>query len=79
MRAIPTSGSERRAAATCVPRVPHRHSLSERLATMLFWLERQLERRRSRRALLRLNDDQLKDIGLSRADADREASRPFWD
>ena len=79
MSAIPTSGSEGRVAATRVPQVPLRRSLSERLATVLFWLERQMERRRSRRALLRLNDDQLKDIGLSRADAHGEASRPFWD
>lgn len=43
------------------------------------WLERKLERRRSRIALLELSDDLLKDIGLSRADAHREAGRPFWD
>jgi uncharacterized protein YjiS (DUF1127 family) len=38
-----------------------------------------LERRRSRLMLLELNDDQLKDIGLSRADAYREGIRPFFD
>jgi|GEM_PF-1029355 uncharacterized protein YjiS (DUF1127 family) len=43
------------------------------------WLERQLERRRSRIALMELSDELLKDIGLSRADAHREAARPFWD
>lgn len=32
-----------------------------------------------RRALRQLDERQLKDIGLSRADALREASRPFWD
>jgi uncharacterized protein YjiS (DUF1127 family) len=37
------------------------------------------ERARSRRALSALSDEQLKDIGLSRSDAFREASRPFWD
>lgn len=42
-------------------------------------LERQLESRRSRRALLEMSDDQLKDIALSRADAYREAHRRFWD
>jgi uncharacterized protein YjiS (DUF1127 family) len=36
------------------------------------------ERARQRRALLRLDDRMLKDIGISRADAEREASRPFW-
>jgi uncharacterized protein YjiS (DUF1127 family) len=34
---------------------------------------------RQRRALLRLDDRMLKDIGISRADAVGEASRPFWD
>jgi uncharacterized protein YjiS (DUF1127 family) len=43
------------------------------------WLERQLERRRSRKALLEMSDDQLKDIGLSRSDADGEARRRFWE
>jgi uncharacterized protein YjiS (DUF1127 family) len=37
------------------------------------------EARRQRRALLALDDTLLKDIGLSRADAAREAARPFWD
>ena len=34
---------------------------------------------RQRRALLELDERLLKDIGISRADALREASRPFWD
>ena len=32
----------------------------------------------SRRALLRLSEEQLNDIGLSRAQALVEAERPFW-
>ncbi|WP_275545700.1 MULTISPECIES: DUF1127 domain-containing protein [unclassified Pseudomonas] len=32
----------------------------------------------TRRALLKLSDQQLRDIGLSRAQAEREASLPFW-
>ena len=31
-----------------------------------------------RRALLEMSDEQLKDIGLSRADVHFEADRPFW-
>lgn len=38
-----------------------------------FWL-----RLTTRRALLRLTDEQLKDIGLSREQAQREALLPFW-
>jgi uncharacterized protein YjiS (DUF1127 family) len=33
---------------------------------------------RQRRALLASSDDMLKDIGISRAEAEREARRPFW-
>lgn len=44
------------------------------LATLLRWQERHAQRR----ALLALDDDMLKDIGLSRAEAWQEASKPFW-
>jgi len=36
------------------------------------------ERWRQRQALMRLDDHLLKDIGVSRADADLEATKPFW-
>ena len=49
------------------------------VTSALAWLEAQLERRRSRMALLEMSDEQLKDIGLSRSDADGEARRGFWD
>jgi uncharacterized protein YjiS (DUF1127 family) len=42
-------------------------------------LDRILEVRRQRRALLALDDRMLKDIGLSQADAWREANRPLLD
>lgn len=38
-----------------------------------FW-----RRLNTRRVLLRLSDQQLADIGLTRAQAEREARRPFW-
>lgn len=34
---------------------------------------------RQRRELSKLSDDLLKDIGLSKVDAEREVNRPFWD
>lgn len=37
------------------------------------------EVRRQRRQLLTLDERALQDIGISRADAEREAARPFWD
>jgi uncharacterized protein YjiS (DUF1127 family) len=35
--------------------------------------------RRQRRMLVRLDDHALRDIGLTRADAQDEAARPIWD
>jgi uncharacterized protein YjiS (DUF1127 family) len=43
------------------------------------WMGRQLERRRSRLALLEMTDEQLKDIGLSRGEAYSEFKRSPWD
>ena len=37
-----------------------------------------IERNRQRRALLDLDDDQLRDVGISRAAAQKEAGKPFW-
>jgi len=42
------------------------------------WLRRAAERAAGRRALARLDDRLLRDIGLTRADADAEAGKPFW-
>ena len=36
------------------------------------------QRVRERRALAALDDRMLRDIGISRADAERETSKPFW-
>ncbi|MDZ5696971.1 DUF1127 domain-containing protein [Chelativorans sp. M5D2P16] len=52
--------------------------MAQLVSAILLRLDAILEKRRSRLALLELNDDQLKDIGISRADACREAARPFW-
>jgi uncharacterized protein YjiS (DUF1127 family) len=41
-------------------------------------LERWGARRRQRRALRRLDGRALQDLGLSRADVEREAAKPFW-
>lgn len=58
---------ERAPNTTAELRVPYRN----RFALFAF-------RWRSRRQLLELSDGQLKDLGLSRADAMGEASKPFW-
>ena len=42
-------------------------------------LERWQQLARQRRQLATLNDEALKDLGLSRADVLQESERPFWD
>lgn len=42
--------------------------------TLLVWQERAVERRR----LFDLDQRMLRDIGLTRAEAEREAAKPFW-
>jgi uncharacterized protein YjiS (DUF1127 family) len=65
------------------PRLERRRSLVQQLARQaeraITALLRWRELAGQRRALLRMDDHMLKDIGLSRADALREAERPFWD
>jgi uncharacterized protein YjiS (DUF1127 family) len=50
----------------CIDHIP----LTEKLT---IWCERY----RQRRALLRLDDRMLKDIGLSRCEAEQESGKPF--
>jgi uncharacterized protein YjiS (DUF1127 family) len=52
----------------------HQDSFSRFLGRFQAWRERT----RSRRDLMRLNEHQLKDIGLSRHDAESEWQKPFW-
>ncbi|HTV70976.1 MAG TPA: DUF1127 domain-containing protein [Rhizobiaceae bacterium] len=51
---------------------------SHSLLSTIEWFEGMLERRRSRIALMEMSEAQLKDIGVSRAEAFGEANRPFW-
>lgn len=37
-----------------------------------------IERRRQRRALAALDDHLLRDLGISREEAERESAKPFW-
>ena len=52
--------------------------LGERVVALFDRLATWNERRRQRRALEALPDHLLSDIGISRADADYEAEKPFW-
>lgn len=53
------------------------HGLSWR--TVLQTVARWHQRNRERVELASMSDEALKDIGLSRADVEREISRSFWD
>jgi uncharacterized protein YjiS (DUF1127 family) len=43
------------------------------------WLDRSLVIARQRRELSKLDGIALKDVGLTAADVEFQASRPFWD
>lgn len=49
-------------------------AISSTIETLLSWCER----RRQRRDLASLNDQILRDVGLTRADIEREYRKPFW-
>jgi uncharacterized protein YjiS (DUF1127 family) len=51
-----------------------RRALLRGVETLEDWRARSAQRR----ALFRLDDCMLKDVGLSRADVEREAEKPFW-
>ncbi|QRE75178.1 DUF1127 domain-containing protein [Methylobacterium aquaticum] len=53
---------------------PRRRSAGSLLQRLELWADR----RRERRALMACPEGLLKDVGLSRADAAREAGKPFW-
>jgi uncharacterized protein YjiS (DUF1127 family) len=60
-------------------RVSRRDRVLEKLASVaVARLLRWHELTRQRRTLRTLDDRMLKDIGVTRADAEREAGRPFW-
>ena len=46
---------------------------------VVMWLELCFSRHAERQRLRQLDEDALKDIGLSQADAEREAGRWAWD
>ncbi|AXI62671.1 hypothetical protein DLD99_20060 [Pseudomonas kribbensis] len=49
------------------------------VSDLLHKFSRWYELHRERELLASLSDEALKDIGVSRADVEHEAIRPFWD
>lgn len=56
----------------------HRSRLLAAASSFWRWFQCLPTKQLTRRGLMELTDDQLKDIGISRSEARREASRPFW-
>ena len=61
-------------AGAAIPRRHRRPFLRRSLARLVAWIDRAHQRR----ALSDLDDHLLRDIGVSREEARREAMRPFW-
>jgi uncharacterized protein YjiS (DUF1127 family) len=68
------AGTGHRAAASAGQVGGARELLRNAGETVLTWLERAQQRRHLRT----LSDHMLRDIGLSRADVENEAGKPFW-
>jgi len=70
--------------ATSILSTPHGHrsfagaDLGASTLRALTCLETWLDRIEQRHALRHLPDATLRDVALTRADADREAEKPFW-
>jgi uncharacterized protein YjiS (DUF1127 family) len=54
------------------------HPTAKALISIFDTVTAWMERNRQRRTLANLPDYMLKDIGISRVDAWREAGKPFW-
>ena len=48
------------------------------IAAVRRWLNEANQRRRGREALAQMTDAQIKDIGITRMQAELEAAKPFW-
>jgi uncharacterized protein YjiS (DUF1127 family) len=57
---------------------PARAASSRRFAAAFSLLAAWIERARQRRALAALDDQMLRDIGITRVEAARECEKPFW-
>ena len=59
-------------------RIPPLHSPLQLLGTLARLFKEWEDRARQRRTLAEMPDHMLKDLGISRSDAQYEAEKPFW-
>jgi uncharacterized protein YjiS (DUF1127 family) len=64
--------------AWTAPAVSQRPGPGPRRFALLAFVQEAWRRRRSRNYLAQFDDHMLKDIGLTRSEADFEANKPFW-
>jgi uncharacterized protein YjiS (DUF1127 family) len=64
--------------ATALAARPRLALVAELLLRLAALADRWAERARSRADLARLDEAQLRDIGILRAEAEAEARKPFW-
>ena len=57
---------------------PRRSGRDEANTAWWTWVREAWRRRRSRTYVTQLDDHMLKDIGITRAEAEWEANKPFW-
>jgi uncharacterized protein YjiS (DUF1127 family) len=67
-----------RNAAFSLPRISWSDRLRPTLRSLTTWIWTCAGRSAQRRALVELDDDRLRDIGLNRSEAQAEAGKPFW-
>jgi len=72
----------RRAPWDAEPRPPHRRrpqrSAASQITAFREWVKAAWRRHRSRQLLARMDAAALRDIGLTYAEAEAEANKPFW-
>nr|WP_298683036.1 DUF1127 domain-containing protein [uncultured Dongia sp.] len=72
------SGSTASSQSASRQHLSHQFTVPGRLGALFVAFFEWQDRHRSRQDLMRLSEYQLKDIGLSRLDAEEEYSKPFW-
>ena len=61
-----------------IDHVPVMTRFSKLLVNVFETLQRRLDRQRSRQQLAKLDDRMLQDVGLNRADVEKEMDKSFW-